>query len=101
MPTTPETWRLASVTNAFPGPTILSTEGTLFVPNVSAAIACAPPAFTTVVAPARFAAYKTSGWIDPSERGGVHTTICPTPATNAGTTVIATDDGYTARPPGT
>ena len=43
MPTTPATWRLASVTYAFPGPTITSTRGTVSVPYASAAIAWAPP----------------------------------------------------------
>ena len=33
--------------------------------------------------------------------GGVVTMASSTPATTAGTTVIATDEGYTARPPGT
>ena len=101
MPTMPATCRFASVTYALPGPTMRSTAGTESVPNVSAPIACAPPDFTTSVAPAFRAAYRTAAGIEPSGCGGVHSTICRTPATTAGTTVMQTDDGYTARPPGT
>ena len=38
-----ETSFFATVTYAFPGPTILSTLGILLVPYAKAAIACAPP----------------------------------------------------------
>ena len=38
--------------------------------------ACAPPVFTTSVAPAFRAAYRTAGGIEPSGCGGVHSTIC-------------------------
>ena len=55
--------------------------------------ACAPPDFTTVVAPAFRAAYRTADGIVPSACGGVQSTIPPTPATTAGTTVMQTDDG--------
>ena len=79
----------------------MSTAGTESVPYASAAIACAPPTFTTRVAPERTAAYSTDPWTEPSAEGGVATTISSTPATTAGTTVIATLEGYTARPPGT
>ncbi len=41
--TSPATCRLAAVTQALPGPTILSTRRTLSVPKASAATACAPP----------------------------------------------------------
>src|SRR6478672_12876942 len=101
IPTNPATWRLASVTYTLPGPTIRSTDGIDSVPYAIAATAWAPPVLATSVAPARFAAYRTAAWIDPSRWGGVHTTISSTPATLAGTTVIATVDGYFARPPGT
>ncbi len=78
-----------------------STAGTDAVPNASAPTACAPPALTTMVAPARRAAYRIAGGIEPSLWGGVQSTIRSTPATAAGTTVMQTDDGYSARPPGT
>ena len=58
-----------------------------------AATAWAPPLLATCVAPARFAAYSTAEGTVPSVCGGVHTTISSTPATTAGTTVIATVDG--------
>src|SRR5206468_12474546 len=101
IPTTPATWRFASVTWTFPGPTIRSTDGIDSVPYAIAATAWAPPLLATSVAPARVAAYSTAAWTVPSRCGGVHTTISSTPATTAGTTVIATVDGYLARPPGT
>ena len=101
MPTNPATCRLASVTYTLPGPTIRSTAWIDAVPNASAATAWAPPTFATAVAPARAAAYSTAGWIEPSGDGGVQTTTPSTPATTAGTTVMATEDGYSARPPGT
>ena len=41
--TRPTTWRLASWTQALPGPTITSTAGIRSVPWASAAIAWAPP----------------------------------------------------------
>ncbi len=98
MPTKPATCRLASVTYTLPGPTMRSTAGMDSVPNARAATAWAPPTFATVVAPARAAAYSTAGWIEPSCDGGVQTTMPSTPATTAGTTVMATEDGYSARP---
>ena len=45
-------------------------------PERQAPIACAPPDFTTTVAPAFRAAYRTGAGIDPSGCGGVHSTIC-------------------------
>ena len=71
------------------------------MPNARAATAWAPPILATAVAPARAAAYRTAGWIEPSGEGGVQTMTSSTPATTAGTTVMATEDGYSARPPGT
>lgn len=43
---------LAAVTNWLPGPKILSTFGTLCVPQAMAATACAPPALSRCVTPA-------------------------------------------------
>ena len=63
--------------------------------------ACAPPVLATWVAPAFRAAYSTGAGIDASACGGVQSTISWTPAITAGTTVMQTDEGYTARPPGT
>ena len=100
MPTSPTTSRLAAVTYTFPGPTILSTGGTVSVPYAMAATACAPPALTTRSAPARCAANSTAGRTEPSGPGGVHSTTRSTPATRAGTTVMHTVEGYAARPPG-
>ena len=58
-----------------------------------AATACAPPVLATWVAPALRAAYRTGACTAPSFWAGVHTTISATPATTAGTTVIATVEG--------
>src|SRR5690606_2376381 len=100
MPTVPNTLRLASATYALPGPTILSTAGTVVVPNASAATACAPPIVNTRSTPAMHAAASTIALRTPS---GVGTTITSsrTPATRAGSAFISTDDGYAAFPPGT
>ncbi len=46
----------AAVTKMFPGPTILSTLGTVSVPYAIAAIACTPPIRYMSVAPAMSAA---------------------------------------------
>ena len=88
MSTWPNSCRLASATQALPGPTILSTRGTLSVPNASAATACAPPMAKTRCTPATFAAYSVS-----AEGPGVTITISRTPAMRAGTAVISTDEG--------
>ena len=50
---------LASATNALPGPTILSTFGTVSVPYASAAMAWAPPTLRMRSTPATFAAART------------------------------------------
>ena len=42
-----------------------------------------------------------TGSIAPSRPAGEATTMAPTPATRAGTTVMTSDDGYGAEPPGT
>jgi len=44
MPTSAETSHFAAVVYALPGPTILSTASSVFVPYASAATAAAPPA---------------------------------------------------------
>src|SRR5262249_39631343 len=88
MSTAPNTCRLASATQALPGPTILSTRGTDAVPYANAATACAPPRGNTRSTPAARAAYSVSGLAP-----GVTSTSCATPATLAGTAVISTDDG--------
>jgi len=96
MPTWPKTRRLASATKALPGPTILSTFGTLRVPYASAATACAPPNVRTRSTPATAAAASTIG------SGFGHTMInSGTPATLAGIAFMSTEDGYAALPPGT
>ena len=79
-----------------PGPTILSTRGTVAVPYASAAIACAPPTRNSRVTPASSAAAITTG----SGRGQT-TMISRTPATRAGIAVISSDEGSGKRPPGT
>src|SRR5437867_13420844 len=90
IPTAPATSRLAAVTNLLPGPTILSTRGTVCVPNVSAAIDCGPPIRRARVTPASSAAASTASVIPP---GGVTITISGTPATVAGTTFLITVEG--------
>ena len=101
MRTSPESCLFASVTYAFPGPTITSTFGTVAVPRASAATACAPPASRMRVAPAIRAAAATSGRMPPSRRGGVATITSGTPASLATAAVMMTVEGYAARPPGT
>ena len=98
IPTCPTTWRLASATHRLPGPTILSTLGTVAVPNASAPTACAPPIRKIRVTPDRAHAART---VSVTPLGGTTATISRTPATIAGTAFITTDDGYEAFPPGT
>ena len=43
IPTSPKSWRFASVTQALPGPATMSTASIDSVPSASAATACAPP----------------------------------------------------------
>ena len=90
IPANPDTWRLASVTKRFPGPTILSTRGRVAVPQASAAIACAPPIRKARVTPASSAAASTASLTPP---GGVTMTISGTLATTAGTTLMMTVEG--------
>ena len=91
--TSPESCRFASVTYAFPGPTMTSTRGTVSVPMASAATACAPPASKIRVAPAMRAAAATSGRMLPSCRGGVAMITSGTPASRATLAVMMTVEG--------
>jgi hypothetical protein len=100
MPTCPNSWRLASATNALPGPITLFTARIDCVPQASAAIATAPPSCSTSRTPSSPASASAMSLTRPP-LGGVAMTISRTPATCAGTTVISTLDGYSARPPGT
>jgi hypothetical protein len=81
------------VTNKFPGPTILSTAGTVAVPNANAAIACAPPMRNIRCTPATTAAARTNGLTEPSRAGGTIMITSRTPATTAGMAVIKTEEG--------
>ena len=92
---------LAVATKILPGPTILSTLGTLSVPYAIAATACAPPIRKILSTPASLAAARIFGFGLPFFIGGVHITISSTPAILAGIAFISTDDGYAAVPPGT
>ncbi len=74
-----------------PGPTILSTRGT--VSQASAATAWAPPILKTSVTSASSAAISASGLTVPSGRGGVTTTISRTPAIRAGMAFIKMVEG--------
>src|SRR5439155_26041204 len=71
MPTWPKTMRLASTTNRLPGPTILSTRGTVSVPYASAAMACAPPTrYTASTLATAAAASSTSATSPLAAEGG-------------------------------
>src|SRR4029079_13424051 len=100
MPTSPNRPRLASSTNALPGPTRTSTGGIVSVPSAIAATAWAPPMAYTSSTPARLQAASTACDGRPSDPGAEHTAISLTPATWAGTSAITALDGYAARPPG-
>ena len=91
---------MASTTNRFPGPAILSTLGMVSVPRVMAAMAWAPPTAKTRSTPAMLAAARVTVAGNPLGPGGVHMMISPAPATTAGMAVINIDDGYAAVPPG-
>ena len=92
MPTAPNTWRLAVATKMLPGPTILSTFGTVCVPYANAATACAPPIVNTLLTPATAAAANTS-WFNSPPGVGTTIMISCTPATCAGMAFINTEDG--------
>ena len=89
----PVTSSLAAVTQALPGPTILSTAGMVSVPYAKAATAWAPPMAYSSSTSSRAAAASIVGSISPSAPQGEATAISPTPATKAGTTVITRVDG--------
>ena len=89
MPTWPTTWRLASATQRLPGPTILSTRGTVAVPYASAAIACAPPIRKIRVTPGERAGGEHR--VGHAAAGGTTATISWTPATRAGTAFMTTE----------
>ena len=93
--------RLASSTQALPGPNSFSQRGTLAVPRLIAAIACAPPSLKMRAFGAYVAATSTAGSALPSRRGGVHSTTSPQPASSAGTPSISAVDGNGALPAGT
>jgi hypothetical protein len=64
-------------------------------------MACAPPTRKTCSStPATTIAAATDGFSS-SARGGVATTMRPTPATRAGIAFMRTDEGYAPAPPGT
>ena len=92
---------MAAVTYWFPGPNSFPTLGQVSVPQAKAAMACAPPALSRWVTPARRATQSTSGEMDPSGRGGVARTIVRHPAIRAGTASMRAVEGSTAVPPGT
>ena len=96
MPQSAATSAFAAATYRFPGPTILSTRGTVAVPYASAAIACAPPSRNSRETPASSAAAMTTG----SGRGQT-AMMSRTPAAAAGIAVISSDEGSGYRPPGT
>src|SRR5690606_25926594 len=100
-PSIAATWRLASVTQALPGPNSLSQAGTGPVPNAIAAIPCTPPNLNTRSTPARAAATSTAGSAVPSARGGVHNTTSGQPARRAGMASISAVEGRGAEPAGT
>src|SRR3989338_820588 len=96
MPTSPYTCLFAYGTYLLPGPTILSTEGIVFVPYANAPIAWAPPTENILSAPAMSAATMVAGAI----LGEQTMTDC-TPATLAGIMLISADEGRGYLTPGT
>jgi len=102
MPTVPKTRRLANVTNKPPGPTILSTAGTVSVPKAIAAIAWAPPKAYKASTPAISAAAKMTSGMRPVLRSvGAQAMMDSTPATRAMTAAMSKDEGSGAVPAGT
>ena len=92
MPTLPNTWRLASATQALPGPVILSTGRMVAVPQASAAMAWAPPIRQISLTPAIAAAASTGAATRPPG-AGTAIAMRPTPAIRAGTAFISTELG--------
>ena len=93
MPTWPKTCRLASATKTLPGPVILSTRGTVSVPQARAATAWAPPQRKTRSTPAMRAAARMTGFTSPPQVGGETMTISRHPAILAGMAFISTVEG--------
>ena len=93
MPTSPYTCFFANVTKILPGPQMMSTRGTVSVPNAMAAMAWAPPMRNMRSTPAMSAATSTAGAGIWSPLVGVQTMTSSTPATLAGMAVISTVDG--------
>jgi hypothetical protein len=93
IPTRPKTRRFASATKTLPGPTILSTRGTVSVPNAIAPTACAPPIANARSTPQTSAAASVAAGGQPSRPGGEQITTSSQPATRAGTAIITTVDG--------
>ncbi len=101
---TPWTWARtwAAVTAGPPGPTILATRGTDFVPSTTAATPAGPFARRTRVIPSSRAVASTPGSTrSVPGRGGTTTVISGTPATSAGTPIITRTEGNEPLPHGT
>ena len=89
--------RFAAATHALPGPTILSTPGTLRVPYASAAIACAPPIRKNRV-DARLERRREHGRRRPRAHGD---DFADAGDADAGMAVISSVEMSGNRPPGT
>ena len=93
IPTKPDTSFLAVATYIFPGPTILSTLGIVCVPNVKAAMPCAPPILKIFLIFNISAATKIEGAMLPFSFGGEIKTMSLTPAMMAGMADMSTVEG--------
>ena len=98
-PVNPNTSRVASTTQAFPGATTTSQRGTEAVPTAMAAMACAPETANTRSTWATWAASAITGSM-PFAAAAVQTTISRTPATRAGMAVMSTDEASGPDAPG-
>ena len=104
MPTSPTSSTLAAVTQALPGPTIAVDGREALVRQPVGERGDRLGAARDeegVDARAGRPRRASTGWTAPSRSAGDATTTVPTPATRAGTTVMTSDEGYGARPPGT
>ncbi len=81
------------MTYLLPGPTILSTRGTSWVPKAKEPMAQGPPILKRRCAPARWAATRVAGLTAISGPGGVAAKISLTPATRAGMIFIRALEG--------
>ena len=99
MPTRPNSWRLASATNALPGPTIMSTGPMPSIPKAIAASACTPPSAKMRSAPEVAIACSVGACTVPA-RGGVHAVTSATPATFGTSTVMNAQASIGTRPDG-